>query len=69
MARSHDNTRLRELGLDPAAPPAATLAALRAMRDRPEAPAERIAEALGVKKRRHAFAERDRFARRQHFLV
>ncbi|MGH7842529.1 MAG: hypothetical protein ACREQT_13550, partial [Candidatus Binataceae bacterium] len=48
MARSHDNTRLRELGLDPAAPPAATLAALRAMRDRPEAPAERIAEALGA---------------------
>ena len=30
---NHDSTRLRELGFDPAAPPADAVAALRALRD------------------------------------
>jgi hypothetical protein len=44
---NHDSTRLRELGFDPAAPPADAVAALRALRDRADVPQELIAEALG----------------------
>ncbi|HLW69028.1 MAG TPA: hypothetical protein VKS22_00235 [Candidatus Binataceae bacterium] len=44
---SHDTPRLREMGFDPGAPPAEALATLRALRERPDAPLELIAEALG----------------------